>query len=219
MTPIDLVRDRDHILVGFDGVLCAVQHDDAAIAERLRVLVSPGAPAATGDPFDVLRYAASCGAATAAAVERQLRRLELPTVAGAPVVPGAASAMRRLAAAGYTLTAISSLSIGVVRSYFALHDLGESVRRIAARTGPDTPLPPDPHLLNVAMRALGAGPERCVLIAGSAADVQAGVAAGVAVIGYAPAPAESHGAALVIRDMAELANAGAAEFTWNRSGS
>jgi beta-phosphoglucomutase-like phosphatase (HAD superfamily) len=212
----DLIKDRDHLLVGFDGVLCAVAHNDKVIADRLKILVGYGMPAevaACGDPFEVLRYAATCGAATASAVERQLRRLELPTVAHVPMIRGAGKAMQRLANTGITLTAVSSLAADVVRSYFALHDLGEFINRIAARTSADSPLPPDPHLVRQAMQSRGAGPDQCVMIAGTAADVQAATAAGIPVIAFG-LPAED--AALVVTDMADLAAAGAPDLTWRR---
>jgi phosphoglycolate phosphatase-like HAD superfamily hydrolase len=212
----DLLQDRDHILVGFDQVLCPVEYDGQAIADRLKILVGYGMPAdiaASGDPFEVLRYAATCGAATASAVERQLRRLEMPTVTRVPVVPGAAKAMQRLGSAGYTLTVVSSLATDVVRSFFFRHDLGDCVRRIAARTSAGTPLPPDPHLLHQAMQTLGAGPHQCVMIAGAPADLQAAVAAEIPAIAFG---FQAKGAALVVDDMADLAGAGAPDVLWKR---
>ena len=221
-TATDLIRDCDHILLGFDGVLCTFDQDDQATADRLKILVSPGLPAsvaASGDPFEVLDYAATCGTAAAVMVERQLRRLEMSTVIGALAMPGALTAARRLAAAGYTLTAISGLSTEVVRSVLSLHDLAGPIRRIAARTSASTPLPPDPHLLHQAMQALGASPQRCVLVAGSVNDLKAAAAADLPAIGYASTPAAAarllkHGATAVIQNMAELASEGAPEFAW-----
>jgi phosphoglycolate phosphatase-like HAD superfamily hydrolase len=212
----DLLKDRDHILVGFEGVLCNVAHDDKAIADRLKILVGYGMPEqvkASGDPFEVLRYAATCGAATASAVERQLRRLELPTVTHRPPIPGAGKAMTRLAAAGNTLTAVSGLAADVVRSFFSLHDIGESVSRVAARVSADTPLPPDPHLVHQAMRSRGASPDQCVMIAGTMADIEAALAAEIPVIAFG---LQAERAALVVHDMVDIASAGAADFTWRR---
>jgi phosphoglycolate phosphatase len=143
----------------------------------------------------------------------------MSTVVNAPAVPGAVTAMRRLAAAGYTLTAVSGLSSEVVRSFFVLHDLGVPIRRIAARAGASTPVPPDPHLLRQAIQALGANPQQCVLVAGSVNDVKAAAAADVRAIAYSSTGAAAsqfvkHGATMVIQDLAEVADAGAAEFAW-----
>jgi hypothetical protein len=51
----ELIHDRDHILVGFDRVLCAVDHHGRVITDRLKILVSPGMPANSPAPR------ASCG--------------------------------------------------------------------------------------------------------------------------------------------------------------
>ena len=67
---------------------------------------------------------------------------------------------------------------------------------------------PHPGHLRAALAALGAKPERAVMVGDSAADVEAARSAGIAVIaaayGYSPVPARSLGADAVIDDFAAL---------------
>jgi beta-phosphoglucomutase-like phosphatase (HAD superfamily) len=215
-TARELIEPRDHILVGFEGVLCAPEPGGKITADRLKILIGydiPAKIAATEDPFEVLGFAATFGAATAHAVERQLCRLETPAVTSAPAIPGVVRAMERLAAAGNTLTVVSRLGADVVRTFLVLHDLGATIRRIAARAGATTPLPPDPHLVLQAMKSLGTSPEHCIMIAGTKADAKAAKAAAIPVITFGM---RARGAALAVDDMADLANAGAPELTWRR---
>ncbi|AHH97155.1 hypothetical protein GCM10010174_65820 [Kutzneria viridogrisea] len=178
------VSARDHVLVGFTalvGDLFDGQRGRTA-AERLKVLLGPTAPRAR-DPFQVLRFAASCGRTAANVVERQLCRLESEALLAAEDLPGSQEALRHLASKGCTLTVITNHGIDCVRSYLTMRDLTGQVRRISARVTADPErLLPGPHLVQQAIRALATTAEHCVLIAGSAAESAAARAAGVACV-------------------------------------
>jgi phosphoglycolate phosphatase-like HAD superfamily hydrolase len=204
-----LLDAADHVLVAFDGPLCAVFDQTAAgaTAERLRVLLGADLPkkvARTGDPFDVLRYAISCGESTAHVVERQLSRLELEAVSRGEPADGALDAVHALHDTGHTVTAIGNTSTEAVRGFLGLHGLPNEVRRISARgSARTTKLLPDPFLLAEAVESLGTVPQRCLFIGASAADAEAGQAAGIPMLGCGPGfPGKR--AAATIESMAEL---------------
>jgi hypothetical protein len=53
-TAVEVLAERDHVFLGFDGVLCPAPGRD--VADGLKVYVNPGLPpevVASGDPFDV----------------------------------------------------------------------------------------------------------------------------------------------------------------------
>ena len=52
--------------------------------------------------------------------------------------------MRALRQAGYTVTIVSNNAADMIRSYLNMHELTTVVRRISARSRPDTQLKPDP---------------------------------------------------------------------------
>jgi phosphoglycolate phosphatase-like HAD superfamily hydrolase len=194
-TAAEVLAERDHVLLGFDGVVCDVYGGVPArsLADRLKVYVGPGLPldvAASSEPFDVLAYAVSCGPNTANAVERHLRGLEAEAALATPEVPGAADALRILATRGFTLTVVSDLSADAVRAFLVLRDLAGAVPRISARVRPEVDLfAPNPYRVEQAAEALGAFPRQCVMVCGSAAEVESARAAGVAVITCATDPA------------------------------
>ncbi|MFD5097300.1 HAD family hydrolase [Amycolatopsis thailandensis] len=146
---------------------------------------------ASADPFDVLRYAASCGPNAEYVVERQLSRLEGEAVAQVLPAPGVAEVLREWSAQGFTVTIVSNNSVDAIRSFLGLHELAEDVRRISARTTSDPArLKPHPALLEAAVKALGTSPRQCVMVGDSAADVLAARAAGVASVALATTPAK-----------------------------
>ncbi|MEC3980249.1 HAD family hydrolase [Amycolatopsis sp. H20-H5] len=191
----ELLAARDHVFLDFDGPVCAVFAAVPAleVAERLKPLVGHALPAeivATGDPLDVLAYAATCGPSTARVVERQLGRLEQEAVTSATPTPGVEELLEALVARGFTVTIVSNNSADAVRSFLVLRDLARHVRGISARTTADPAvLKPSPALLEAAMRSVGAAPRQCVMVGDSARDLEAARAAGVASIAFAPDPA------------------------------
>jgi HAD superfamily hydrolase (TIGR01549 family) len=192
MNVAELLATRDHILLDFDGPVCAMfggavtNHD---VADRLKPLlghVLTGEIAATHDPFDLLHYAASCDPATARADDAQFRRIESEAVATAPTTAGVAEALPALHQAGFTFTIVSNNSADAIRSFLVLHDLAEYVLGIIGRPAAELSfLRPSPFLIEQAIRSLGTSAEFCVMVGDSLADVEAAHTAGIAVIAYA----------------------------------
>jgi HAD superfamily hydrolase (TIGR01662 family) len=191
VTPSELLASREHVLLDFDGPVCAVFKNlsDQTVADRLKMLLGselPGHITETNDPFDVLHYSATIGPDTVQAVELQLRRLEVEAVATAPITHGIAATMRVLVETGHTLTIVSNNSAAAVRAFLTLHDLRRLVRGISARTDSDpTLLKPNPFLLRSAMESLDAEPNQCLMVGDSLSDLEAARAVGMAVVVYA----------------------------------
>lgn len=217
MTLAQLVADRRHVLLDFDGPVCAVfggvsARDTAAqLAADLRAQGVPLSAAVddTNDPFDVLQAAAQHGAAQLA--EPMLRDREVSAVRLAPITPGAREALASLIASRHTITIVSNNSDAAVRAFLTAHGLTEHIGGVVARTEADPDLlKPNPHLLALAIRQLRTEPSECVLIGDSTTDITAAHAAGTAVIAYANKPHKRaaftpHGPDAVIHDMHEIA--------------
>ncbi|EME60577.1 Haloacid dehalogenase domain-containing protein hydrolase [Amycolatopsis decaplanina DSM 44594] len=215
----ELLQEKDHVFLDFDGPVCDVfaRLPAGEVADRLKRLVEPGLPAevnASADPFDVLRYAASCGPNAAHIVERQLSRLEGEAVALISPAPGVEEVLREWRAQGFTVTIVSNNSVEAIRSFLGLHELAEHVRGISARTTSDPArLKPQPALLDAAVKALGTSPRRCVMVGDSIADVLAARAADVASIALAKTPSKRRALAALgpdalVGDLADLRSAG-----------
>lgn len=194
MTPAELVASRKHVLLDFDGPVCAVfgTLTDRVVADRLRALLDVDLPAEiaeSDDPFDVLRHAATLGADTAATVEREFRRLEVEAVATAPATPGAADTIRALVDAGHTVTIVSNNSEQAVRRYLEQRGLAGLVKGVSARTSADPDLlKPNPHFLLHAMDHLGTSPSECIMVGDSTSDIEAAQCVEVSVLAYANKP-------------------------------
>lgn len=206
-----LLAERDHVLLGFDGPVCTMFGGPPSardIADRLKVLLGRGLPpdvADSGDPFDILRYAVSCGPATAKVVETQLTRLELEAVAAAVETEGLAPALAVLHDRGFTITVVSNHSTEAVKAFLVVHELTRYVRRASARVQPDPErFMPNPFLIENAMRALGASPGSCFAVLGSATDIEAAHAAQVPIVGYATDPGLLRDGDTTIEHLTEL---------------
>lgn len=194
MTPAELVASRKHVLLDFDGPVCAVfgTLTDRVVADRLRALLDVDLPAEiaeSDDPFDVLRHAATLGADTAATVEREFRRLEVEAVTTAPATPGAADTIRALVNAGHTVTIVSNNSEQAVRRYLEQRDLAGLVKGVSARTFADPgSLKPNPFLLQQAINSAGLDRDECVMLGDSVSDIEAARSVGTDAIAYANKP-------------------------------
>jgi beta-phosphoglucomutase-like phosphatase (HAD superfamily) len=105
---------------------------------------------------------------------------------GVPMVTGALHAVRRIAEAGVPLCVASSATLERTRVKLApvglLDYFGEHVF-----TGYDVPKgKPAPDLFLLAAQTMGFAPGDCVVVEDAAAGVQAAMAAGMRVLGYAP---------------------------------
>ncbi|MCE7004330.1 HAD family hydrolase [Kibdelosporangium philippinense] len=178
---MDVLTERDHLLVAFDGPIAQLPVLSSP-ASRLRVLIAdaplPRKVRRTDDPFIVLSHAATIGPATARAVYAQLCRIEHSLVSAAGVTPGVHDALAVAVAAGTRVTVVTSLDVSAVRAFLVLHGLEQYVHQVAGRSGPDRAiLPPAPDLITL---AAGTRPvESCVFIGSTDVDLAAAQAAGV----------------------------------------
>jgi phosphoglycolate phosphatase-like HAD superfamily hydrolase len=198
MTLAQLLAARPHVLLDFDGPVCAVFGGELpapAVAHRLadegrrQGLHLPADVEASGDPFDVLHAAARLGEESARIVELALRRAEVRAVESAPMTPGLRAALDALCSSSHAVTIVSNNSAAAVQHFLEAHALTDVIPAIVARTDPDpTLLKPSAHLLALAIRQAARVPADCILIGDSTTDVIAARAAGTAVIAYANKP-------------------------------
>lgn len=197
MTLTQLLTAHRHVLLDFDGPVCAVfggvsARDTAtqfAAILRDRGVPLPAEASNTDDPFDVLRAATHAHADAALLAEASLRDLEVQAVHVAPLTPGIGGALDALVETGHTITIVSNNSEAAVAAVLAAHSLRARIGAIIARTEPDPALlKPNPHLVRCAIQRLPANPDECVLIGDSVTDITAARRAGTAVIAYANKP-------------------------------
>ncbi|HVV23814.1 MAG TPA: HAD hydrolase-like protein [Pseudonocardiaceae bacterium] len=183
-----MLADKEHVLLGFDGVICTVFDRRAAheVADRLRLMTGPRLPgdvAVSGDPFDVLRFALTHGPTMAQTVELELRRWELAAVRRSEPRSGVAAALRGLRLAGHTVTIVSNTSGDAVGAHLVRNSLTRYVDEVIGRNSAElTPLKPDPFLVRQAIMSLSARADTCVMAVAKATDAQAARAAGVDVV-------------------------------------
>lgn len=227
MTLADVLSGARHVLLDFDGPVCAVYggSSDRAVADHLRALLAddgPKLPAdirVTSDPLVVLRYCAGLGAHTLRLVESEFVAEEVRAVATATETPGARTAIEALTTAGRTVTIVSNNSARAVNAYIDRQGLGGLIAGVIGRTlcDPES-MKPRPHLLLEAVAARGTSAADCVMIGDSVSDVVAARAAGVSSIAYANRPDKRRKLAdaspdFVVDSMDEIAvSAGRARF-------
>ena len=197
MTLTELLTERRHLLLDFDGPVCAVFGGIPAphVARHYAaVLRNHGIPLSaevdqTDDPFDVFRAAITAAPDRAVLAEHTLRDLEVHAVATATLTPGIVELLDALRDSGHTVTIVSNNSSSAVHFFLATHDLAGHIFGVIGRTDPDPALlKPHPHLVRRAVRELHTQPGTCVLLGDSATDITAAHAAGTAVIAYANKP-------------------------------
>ncbi|WP_326945742.1 HAD-IA family hydrolase [Amycolatopsis sp. NBC_01307] len=197
MTPREIVRAARHILLDFDGPVCAVfsgisdrQAADALRAELTSAGVAyPESVARTRDPFEVLEFAVRVDQQVGTLVEQSFRVSESSAVRVALATDGTPDLLRRAAENDQLVTIVSNNSSTAVRQYLELAGLTSFVRGIAARSDAVIEhLKPSPFLLRQAMAETGTSPGDCVMIGDSVTDIEAAQAAGTKVIAYANKP-------------------------------
>lgn len=193
----EVIAHCRHLLFDFDGPICGIFAGlpAPAVAVRLREILTgrgveiPADVQTAGDPFDVLKYAATIGRGLAEQVEAELRTMETRAVESASATPYAREVVEAAHAAGYGIAAVSDNSGQAVAHYLTISGLAPFFDVIAGRSGADPgPLEPRPHLLTQAVTGLGADPHRCVLISASVSDISGAQNAEVLSIGYADEP-------------------------------
>jgi HAD superfamily hydrolase (TIGR01509 family) len=184
-------------LFDFDGPICSIFAGLPAqeIAGHLRDLVADHGVdtsseiATSSDPFDVLRYAATIGPDLTQAASDELRAMELRAVAVASATPGARQVIEAAHQTGRPIAAVSNNSREAVTRYLTTAGLAPMFTGIIGRTDPDPDLlKPNPHLITLAIKELGADPADSVLIGDSLSDIEGARNAGVLSIGYANKP-------------------------------
>ncbi|MHA6795821.1 HAD family hydrolase [Pseudonocardia bannensis] len=200
MSLVQLLAERRHILLDFDGPVCAVfpgRGSQAAADAVRRALgaaewrkILPDRVGYSEDPFDVLRYASDrLDREKAEQAEKALTQYEIASVRQVPPTLGALDAIATLRATGHTITIVSNNSEAAIGEFIERYGLGPDVDGIAARAGFQARrLKPEPCLLYQAIEQLGAKPGECVLVGDSITDIQAARAADVAVIAFANKP-------------------------------
>ena len=221
MTLAQLLRQRRHVMLDFDGPICAVfggipaHHVNRHYAAILRSHDIPVSDdlADGDDPLGIFQAAATERPDQAVFIEHTLRDLEVHAIATAPLMPGASETLLSLRDSGRTATIVSNNSTTAVRAFLTRHRLNDLVSRVVARTAADPVLlKPNPHLVRQAISDLHATPAGCVLVGDSTTDIIAGHAAGVAVIAYANKPGKrqafaGHRPDVVIDTMHEIPHA------------
>lgn len=206
------------MLLDFDGPVCAAftTITDSRIADALRQYMGehghppPAALRDTTEPLDVLAYTTGVSAELATAVEAELTRWECHAVRYADPTPHVRDVLVWLADSARSVTVVSNNATSSIEKYLHSVELEAMVSGISARTPENmSRLKPDPHLLQEAIAAHGATPDRYVMIGDSSSDIEAAHASGTASIGYAnkPGSAEklsSYQPTALIHDMIEL---------------
>lgn len=214
----DVMNRSRYLLFDFDGPICNIFAGLPAptIAAQLRELVidrgielSAGA-AASRDPFDVLRFAATVSLELAREVNDGLRAMELRAVEVAEATPDTREVIQAAHQAGRIIAAVSNNSREAVAGYLTNAGLAPLFSAIIGRADPNPDLlKPNPHLIRQAIEELGASFAESVLIGDSVSDIEGARNAGTLSIGYANKPGKQErfttaGADAIITDMAEL---------------
>jgi phosphoglycolate phosphatase-like HAD superfamily hydrolase len=195
-----IVRHSAHVLLDFDGPVCAIFADPTApaIATMYRAALSrvpiklPAGAQDLDDPLEVFRQVAKLGPEIAETAQAILSKLETRAARAATPTPGAASLMATARRSGRTVTIVSNNSSAAIAAYLEDHRLTRYVTAIVGRDDADPALmKPSPYRVRMAISLLDANPGQAFLVGDSASDVLAARLAGVAVIGFANKPSKS----------------------------
>jgi len=218
---LEIISRSRHILLDFDGPVCAIYAGTPApiIAARLRHALGqtgiklPPQAESMGDPLEVFRVVADMGDDFAELAQRELTSLETKAVTTATPTPGAAEMISAARQSGRTVSIVSNNSGRAVSAYLARQRMTADIKLVIGRNDSDPALmKPSPYMVRAAVGILDADNCECVFVGDSATDVLAGLLAGVPVIGYANSPAKAEAltraqAAAVTTDLAEITTA------------
>jgi phosphoglycolate phosphatase len=205
-----------YLLLDFDGPICSIYAGLPAptVADKLRQLFPGELPeeiAKTPDPIEVFQYSATVSDEMAARVEAEMADLEVAAVPTADPTPYVHQVITSARESSRIVGVVSNNSPRAVNAYLDRHSLSGGIRLVVARASHDPALlKPSPHLINKAVRGLGANPASSTLVGDSFTDIEAAHRAGVASIGYANKPGKRERmmqlqAGAVITSMADLA--------------
>ncbi|MEU6122690.1 HAD-IA family hydrolase [Streptomyces sp. NPDC047123] len=193
-----LIAPVRFVLFDFDGPIChlfAGQPAKRVAQDMVKWLERRGlgdlltdTERAEPDPYTVLRAVdrRSPGSDLIDELEQWLTRKELDAVRTAFPTAHVDPLIRTWTAVGARLAVTTNNAPGPVERYLATRGLQECfARHIYGRTRDLGLLKPDPHCLNRALRALGADPQRTLMIGDTPSDCEAARRAGVGFLGYA----------------------------------
>lgn len=215
----DLLTARRHVLLDFDGPVCAVFSglSAASVAREMLALlhwrkVSVPNEFASGGPHSIFYVAAATHPEIADELNALLTRLEVEAVKSAEPTPATSDLLRAWHTDGRGVAVVSNNAGEAVRAYLQAAGLAGLRLPVFGRPSDPNLMKPDPHLLQLAMRRLDSDVNSTVMIGDSTTDIEAAAGAGVPVIAYANKPGKaarfaSEGADAIIHDMAELASA------------
>ena len=143
MTLAQLLRQRRHVMLDFDGPICAVfggipaHHVNRHYAAILRSHDIPVSDdlADGDDPLGIFRAAATQRPDQAVFIEHTLRDLEVHAIATAPLMPGASETLLSLRDTGRTATIVSNNSTTAIRAFLTRHRLNDLVQRRISPSG------------------------------------------------------------------------------------
>lgn len=214
VTVAEIIDRSQCLLLDFDGPVCSVfaGYSAPAVAAQLEGLLVEAAADRihTGDPFEVLRYAATLGNPKLLySVEEALRDAELVAVNSAVPTPGAREVVDTTRRSGRQVAIVSNNSAPAILAYLQKGGLAQHVYPVVGRpfAHPDQMKPSATPVLTAA-KTLGVHPGQCVLVGDSVADIDAAHAAGCTAIGYANKPGKRDRlsqAEAVVGSMSELA--------------
>src|SRR5699024_3104943 len=123
--PHQVLRRADHVLLDFDGPVCAAftTITDGRIAEALRQYLAdhghapPAALRDTTEPLDVLAYTAGVSAELATAVEAELTRWECHAVRYADPTPHVRDVLVWLADSARSVSVVSNNATSSIERY------------------------------------------------------------------------------------------------------
>jgi phosphoglycolate phosphatase-like HAD superfamily hydrolase len=195
-----IVRRSAHVLLDFDGPVCAIFGGITApvVAEQFRTALGrvpislPPETRDADDPLEVFRQVADLGPEVAETAQRILIRLETRAARAARATQGSSDLMRTAHATGHTVTIVSNNSSAAIAAYLGDHRLTRYVTAVVGRDDADpTLMKPSPYRVRMAVSQLDAKPGDAFFVGDSPSDVVAGKLAGVAVIGFANKPGKA----------------------------
>lgn len=148
-----IVRNATHLLLDFDGPVCAVFSGvpNHVVADDLRAqldaagIVVPAEVPDVGDPLEVFRTAAELSDQAAETAQRLLVELETQAVHLARPTDGAAELIAAARHTGRTVAIVSNNSGATIATYLRNHELTGKVAAVAGRDDPDpTRMKPSP---------------------------------------------------------------------------
>lgn len=192
----EILAPVEHILLDFDGPVCAVfagmpapEVSRCLLKELAGRHASPSHWGEEADPLALLRRISDERPDITIEADEILTGLETEAALLARPTPDALEFLTACAESSRAVHVVSNNSGQAIRSYLAQHQLGGRVTSVFGRVpGDPTSMKPDPRLLLDAMAAAGAEARQCVFVGDAVRDVQAGDAAAVRTIGYANKP-------------------------------